>query len=110
MTRVQFPTLLHPSRPAQRRCRLLYPAAGHRPCVCASGFGWACSVTTEVVECSGENGPALGSGIYHQSMKRVFVLGAGFSRAINSHMPTLAELSREVEERLTAYYVPISTV
>jgi hypothetical protein len=35
-------------------------------------------------------------------MKRVFVLGAGFSRAISSYMPTLAELSREVEERLTA--------
>src|SRR4029453_18515923 len=39
---------------------------------------------------------------YHQSMKRVFVLGAGFSHAINEHMPTLPELSREVEKRLTA--------
>jgi hypothetical protein len=33
---------------------------------------------------------------------RVFVLGAGFSRAINGHMPTLPELSREVQRRLTA--------
>ena len=35
-------------------------------------------------------------------MNRVFVLGAGFSRAINAYMPTLPELSREVQRQLTA--------
>lgn len=39
---------------------------------------------------------------YRQNMNRVFVLGAGFSRAINAHMPTLPDLSREVQRRLTA--------
>lgn len=34
-------------------------------------------------------------------MTRVFVLGAGFSKAINNQMPVLTELSAEVERRLT---------
>jgi hypothetical protein len=35
-------------------------------------------------------------------MERVFILGAGFSRAVNAHMPTMVDLSREVENLLTA--------
>jgi hypothetical protein len=34
---------------------------------------------------------------------RVYLLGAGFSRAINDRMPTLAELSSIVESAIAAH-------
>lgn len=39
-------------------------------------------------------------------MKRAFILGSGFSRAISTHMPTMAELSTIVQSEIAFYGLP----